>query len=159
MSAKASGVEGREIKRYEMNLKTLRRSIAYGTLLLRNSKVPPGSLSTNYLQMSMVFIPFFHVRIATSLLLSLVAFFCLILLLYHTSIGAFFLSARPGTLYNIQTIINAIQELLQTVTNCYNFFLDFRVKSFFQLLHIVTIAWSVLSIMVAMVQMTMILPR
>jgi hypothetical protein len=76
---------------------------------------------------------------ATSLLLSLVAFFCLILLLYHTSIGAFFLSARPGTLYNIQTIINTIQELLHIVTYCYNFFLDFRVKS---LLHTVTYCYN-----------------
>jgi hypothetical protein len=85
---------------------------------------------------------------ATSLLLSLVAFFCLILLLYHTSIGAFFLSARPGTLYNIQTIINTIQVLLHIVTilpvhhivtYCYNFFLDFRVKS---LLHTVTYCYN-----------------
>ena len=112
----------------------------------------------------MVLIPFYHVLHATSLLLSLVAFFCLILSLYHTTTEG----RRLPRIHNIRILCYMLQELLHTVTilpvghavtYCYNFFLDFRVKSFFQLLHTVTIARSVLSIMVDKDITTIKLPR
>ena len=122
----------------------------------------------------MVLFPFYHVRLATSLLLSLVAFFYLILSLYNTTTC----SIRLSNIHNIRRICTMLQELLQTVTRlrstppynlrlyahtnqellqtvtiaalgyvvtyCYNFFLATLVKNFFQLLHIVTNCYKML---------------
>ena len=103
------------------------------------------------------------------LLLSLVAFFCLILSLYNTTTEG----RRLPRIHNIRTLCYMLQELLHTVTfaghavtHCYIllhivtiFFLTFVSSHCYILLHIVTKCWSVLSVMVAMVQTTTKLPR